>query len=180
MITPTQLQNQTPGSQPSFITGSYPGATWTSYDDFNNGYGVYEPYSQSLIASNVEGAGSWIAANQNVVNQFSALMLQAFPAMAAGETSNTAYCAANPTAFVCQKGSSFLAGASPPPPNPVINTVQSGNTGSGAAGATPSMTSNDNVGSTSTNIVSSSGLSGMDWLVIAGAGVLGLMFLMRK
>ena len=111
-VTASQLQNQTPGVQPSFITGSYPNATWDTYNSFNNGYGVYLPYNVIALCgtTNPANCGQFAVLNQNVTNQFSALLLQAFPAMAAGESTQSSYCAANPSAMVCA-GSGV-------PPNP--------------------------------------------------------------
>ena len=74
--TSAQLKAQTPGKQPSFITGSFPAASWTWYNDFNNGYGVYLPYTTAQMTSNGTTAANpaYVAANSNVTQQFSALL----------------------------------------------------------------------------------------------------------
>ena len=203
-LTPSQLSNQIPGQQPFFITGSYPGATWTTFNSFNNGYGVYEPYSQSLIASDVEGAGSYIAANQNVTNQMSAELLQTFPAMAQGEGVFTpSYSGVAPVGYIPPSSVAppstrptvvtvtTTGGSSPtpvvtsytvPPSASPGGTVQNGtisNSSLSIPGATPSMTSNDGVNAVSTNVVSG-GMSLSTMLLIGGAAVVGLMILGKK
>lgn len=111
-VTAAQLQAQTPGKQPAFITGSYPAATWTTYNDFNNGYGVYLPYSTQQIIANGPANQAYVNANQSVTNQFSALLIQAIPSFASGELggnnySVSDYCNANPIAQSCGARAAF-------------------------------------------------------------------------
>jgi hypothetical protein len=81
-VTDAQLKAIVSGQQPSFITGLYPNASWNSYNDFNNGYGVYLPYSTAQIIANGPANQNYVYANQNVQNQFSALLEAANPIMA--------------------------------------------------------------------------------------------------
>lgn len=82
-VTAAQLQNVKPGSQPSFITGSYPNATWSTLDSDNNGYAVYLPYSQSQILANAPANYGLSDLNQAVSQQYSALVMAANPQLQA-------------------------------------------------------------------------------------------------
>ena len=83
-LTPAQAQanlSVKEGSQPSWITGSYPNATWNSFDPFNASYGVYLPYnSDTLCPQNPTACSSYAAPNASVANQYSLMFAQAFPA----------------------------------------------------------------------------------------------------
>ena len=156
------LEQQTAGQQPSFIQGSYPGATWTAYDSDNNGYGVFLPYTTNQEIAGGPANQQMVNANQNVENQFSALLLQAFPAMAQGE-------------LVIPAGASYIpTSGSDPNEQSTGSSYQADVSGAQPAGSTPSMTSNDGVNTTNTNVNTNLSGSGLDLttMLLIGAGVL--------
>lgn len=176
-VTAEQLASQSPGQQPSFITGSYPGATWNTYDSDNNGYGVYLPYDVvSLCASQPASCGQYGVLNQQVEDQFSAALLSVFPAMAAGESTPSAYCAANPSAEVC--GGAGGKGVAPPAsatwqsytPPPQDQTAL-------APVAAAAGVSGENVGSSAGSSASAASLPSWIWLV--GAAAVAFMVMKR-
>jgi len=192
-VTPSQLQQQTPGQQPSFITGSYPDATWTAYNDFNNGYGVYLPYTTGQINASGPPNPQMVGANSQVTQQFSALLMQAFPAMQTTITTPSEYAQAQANAaLVAAKAAGTQFAAAPvAAPVPVVAPVAQpvaivapSPSSTAQTGAVPNVAPSSEpvyVYQTDGGNVPSSGfdLSSIPWWAWAGLAAIGLYMVMK-
>lgn len=115
----SQLQNPVPGSQPSFIKGSYPNATWSDLNSFSSGLQFYMPYSQAQINANLPGSGNMVNLNQCVVDQMMSLFGQYTPGVVYQGTRNDSYCGF-PLAVYGSPSISVPASVSAPAPAPTL------------------------------------------------------------
>lgn len=90
-VTASELTNPVLGKQPSFIQGSYPNATWNTFDALP-GFSLYEPYGQDVINSNLASAGPFIKLNQCVIDQYASYYAQLNPGAYKATGANSPNC----------------------------------------------------------------------------------------